>query len=53
MDLAAMIETLTQMDSAMLLIAFSGLLGLLALRIIGIFVKPNYYTKGGHGSAHN
>lgn len=42
------IEGLTQMDSVMFLLVCGGLLGLVFQRIIGRFVKPNYYsyTKG-------
>lgn len=37
------ISVLTEMDSAMLTLALGGLVGIVAQRIIGIFVKPNYY----------
>lgn len=39
------INTLTEMDSVMLTLVFGGLMGLLSQRIIGRFVKPNYYTR--------
>ena len=49
--LSAIVNVLTEMDSAMLTLAFGGLLGLGALRVIGIWVKPNYYTKGSHADS--
>lgn len=46
--LPTIVNILTEMDSAMLTLAFGGLMGLGLLRFIGIWVKPNYYTKGSH-----
>lgn len=45
--LNAIVNVLTQMDSAMLTLAVGGLVGLVMQRIIGIFVKPNYYARKG------
>lgn len=36
-------QVLTQMDSLMLFAIVGGLLGLGLQRVLGIFIKPNYY----------
>lgn len=43
--LNAIVNVLTEMDSVMLILAAGGLVGLALQRIIGVFVKPNYYPR--------
>jgi hypothetical protein len=45
--LNAIVNVLTEMDSVMLILVAGGLVGLVLQRIIGVFVKPNYYS-GNH-----